>query len=241
MSLLDAAVKAAPFLLTPEQFETLRRLDACTLSNAIETFNVRLRNEGFADASVRCMFSQLAPMLGYAVTAKIRCSGPPPEGDAYIERTEWWNHVMSVPAPRVVVIEDIDKRPGRGALLGEVHANILIALSCVGAVTNGAVRDLPAVEATGFHFFARNPAISHSYAHIVSVGEPVEVGGLKVHPGDLIHGDCHGVQSIPKAIAADIPATASRLLEKERRLIALCRSGGFSLEKLRAAVNQPSA
>src|SRR5215471_18846758 len=117
--------------MTTEVFQAIQRLDSCTLCNAIETFAVRLRNEGVADATVRCMFPQLAPMLGYAVTAKIRCSGPPPEGHPYLERTEWWNHVVSVPTPRVVVIEDIDKKPGRGALLGEVHANILMALGCV--------------------------------------------------------------------------------------------------------------
>jgi len=33
--------------LTPEQFEALRRLDASTLANTIETFHERLRNEGF--------------------------------------------------------------------------------------------------------------------------------------------------------------------------------------------------
>jgi regulator of RNase E activity RraA len=224
--------------MTSEIFEAIRRLDTCTVSNAIETFNLRLRNEGFADATVRCMFAHLSPMLGYAVTAKIRCSGPPTEGHAYLDRTDWWNHVLSVPAPRVVVIEDIDKKPGRGALLGEVHANILLALGSIGAVTNGAVRDLPAVQASGFHFFAGNPAVSQSYVHIVSIGQEVQVGGLKINPGDLLHGDCHGVLSIPLEIAPKLPQVAARLQEKERRLIGLCRAADFSLEKLRQAVRE---
>jgi 4-hydroxy-4-methyl-2-oxoglutarate aldolase len=224
--------------LTPEQFEALRRLDTCTVSNAIETFAVRLRNEGFADSTVRCMFPRQASMVGNAVTAKIRCSGPPVEGHAYLERTDWWNAILSVPPPRVVVIEDIDKSPGRGALLGEVHANILAALDCVGAVTNGAVRDLPAVESMGFYFFARNAAVSHSYVHIVSVGVPVEIGGLKVETGDLIQGDCHGVLSIPRELAADIPAVVERIRDQERRIIGLCRSPNFSLDKLRRLVSQ---
>jgi 4-hydroxy-4-methyl-2-oxoglutarate aldolase len=224
--------------LTPAQFEALRRLDACTLANAIETFGQRLRNEGFADATVRCLFPRLIPMLGYAVTARIRCSGPPPVGHAYLDRTDWWTHVLSVPSPRVVVIEDEDVPPGSGALLGEVHVSVLMALGCVGAVTNGAVRDLPAVEATGFHFFARHAAISHSYAHIVGVGRPVAVGGLKVQPGDLIHGDCHGVQSVPLDMAAAVPAVAARTMDRERKLIGLCRAGDFTLEKLRQVVQE---
>src|ERR1051325_2387679 len=113
------------------QFEAIRRLDTCTVSNAIETFGVRLRNEGYADATVRCMFPHLSSMLGNAVTAKIRCSNPPTEGGhAYLERTDWWNHILSVPPPRVVVIQDTDTNPGNGAFLGEVHANILMAMDC---------------------------------------------------------------------------------------------------------------
>jgi len=222
--------------LTPEQLEAIRRRDTCSVANAIESFELRLRNEGFCDSTVRCLFPRFSPMLGYAVTVKIRCSSPPPEGPSYLERTDWWNHILTVPAPRVVVVQDVDHDPGRGAFLGEVHASILSALECVGAVTNGAVRDLAAVESTGFHFFAGSVSVSHSYAHIVEIGGPVEVGRLKVQPGDLLHGDGHGVLSIPKGIAAEIPAVAAKISEKERKLIALCRSSDFSLENLRRAV-----
>lgn len=225
-------------LLTPNQYEALKRLDTCTVSNAIETFEVRLRNEGFTDSTVRCMFPRSASMVGNAVTAKIRCSGPPVEGHAYLERTDWWNAILAVPQPRIIVIEDIDKSPGRGALLGEVHANILAALDCVGAVTNGAVRDLPAVDAMGFYFFAKNAAVSHSYVHIVSIGEPVVVGGLKVRTGDLLLGDCHGVLSVPRDLAPEIPAVVERIRERERKIIGLCRAPNFSLEKLRRLVSQ---
>jgi regulator of RNase E activity RraA len=220
------------------EFDALRKLDTCTVANAIETFGLRLRNEGFADATVRCLFPKLPPLLGYAVTAKIRCSGPPPEGHAYLERTDWWNHVVSQPAPRVVVIQDLDSKPGSGALLGEVHAAILMALQCVGAVTDGAVRDLPAVEAMGFHFFARNAAVSHSYVHIVEIGAPVEVGGLKIRPGDLLHGDCHGILRVPRQLAAVIPPEAARISERERKLIRLCQSRDFTLDKLARAVRE---
>src|SRR5215831_5417572 len=133
--------------LSNARLEALRQLDSCTVSNAIETFNLRLRNEGFADSSIRCIFPALPSMVGYAVTCRIRCSGPPPKGHSYLDRMDWWNHVQTVAEPRVVVIQDIDHNPGLGSFLGEVHISILKALKCVGAVTNGAVRDLAAVEA----------------------------------------------------------------------------------------------
>jgi 4-hydroxy-4-methyl-2-oxoglutarate aldolase len=224
--------------LTSEQFEALRRVDTCTVANAIDVFEVRLRNEGFADATIRCQFPRLTPMLGHAATVKIKCSSPPPDRRTYLDRTDWLNYILTIPAPRVVVIQDVDSRPGTGSLLGEVHAAVLTALGCVGAVTNGSVRDLPAVEAARFHFFAGSVAVSHAYAHIVEIGGDVMVGGLKIHEGDLIHGDRHGILTVPEEVAGKIPEAAARIMEQERRLIAVCRSPGFSLEKLRQAVNE---
>ncbi|MBI4454857.1 MAG: RraA family protein [Acidobacteria bacterium] len=224
--------------LTYEQLETLGRLDTCTVSNVIETFDVRLRSEGFADSGIRCMFPNLPPVVGYAATGKIRCSGPPPVGHTYFDRTDWWNYLITIPPPRIVVVEDVDSKVGQGAFVGEVHVNILLALGCVGLVTNGAVRDLGAVERLGFRFFAGHLAVSHSYVHMVEFGTPVEIGGLQVEPGDLLHGDRHGVLSVPQEIAPDIPSKAAEMLDDERRVIELCRSEKFSIEKLRETVER---
>lgn len=224
--------------LAPGQLEALGRLDACTLANSIETFHERLRNEGFMDNSIHCLFPRLPPMLGYAATIKLRGSAPPTANGNYPERTDWWDYVVSLPIPRVIVVEDLASRPGLGSFVGAVHMNILRALKCVGAVTNGSVRDIPAAESAGFHFFAGSVTVSHAYVHIVEIGQPVQVGGLKIESGDLLHGDLHGVQSIPLDIAEQVPAVASRIIAKEQELIALCRSPDFSLEKLRSAVAQ---
>jgi len=232
----DAFFELMKAILTPEQMESLRQLDACTLANTIETFHERLRNEGFADNSVRCLFPRLMPMLGHAATVKVRGSAPPTAESRYPDRTDWWDYVLSLPAPRVVVVQDVATKVGAGSLLGAVHVNILRALGCVGAVTNGAVRDLPAAEKLGFQLFAGNVSVSHAYVHIVEFGTPVEVGGLKVQSGDLLHGDLHGVQSVPFDIAGKIPAVAAEIIAQDQELIALCQSKDFSLKKLRAAI-----
>lgn len=233
-------------ILTLDQFEALRRLDTCTVANVIETFNVRLRNEGFARTNaVRSLLSPRVPMLGYAVPGRIRSatppissSLPPPRTLSFSHRTDWWDYILTIPAPRVVVLQDIDSSPGVGAFMGEVHAAICRALGCIGYVTNGAVRDLDAIEPTGFHLFAGYVSLSHSYVHIVDFGEPVEIGGMRVRPGSLVHGDRHGVQVVPKNIAGQIPAVAGRHKQEERRILEICRSPDFSLEKLREIVKQ---
>lgn len=224
--------------LTPQLLESLGRLDAGTLSNAIETFGKRLRNEGFADHSIHCFCPLLKPMIGYAATLRLRGSAPPTAGGKYPERTDWWEYILSLPAPRVAVIQDVATRPGLGSYIGAVHMNILLALQCVGVVTNGAVRDLPAAESAGFHYFAGCLSVSHAYVHIVDIGEPVEIGGLKVQSGDLLHGDCHGVQSIPLDSAAQIPAAAATLAAQEQAIIDVCRSPVFTLERLRNLITK---
>ncbi|HUK29819.1 MAG TPA: RraA family protein [Candidatus Acidoferrum sp.] len=222
--------------LTTTQLQSLAKLDSCTVANAIETFDVRLRNTGFADSTVRCIFDDDPPMVGYAATARVHTSDPPMEGSNYFDRTDWWAHIMTIPAPRIVVVEDTDPHPGLGSFIGELHSNILLALGCVGVVTNGAVRDLRAVRKTGFQMFARNISVSHAYAHIYDFGRPVEVGGMKVRPGDLLHGDLHGVQTVPLEIAGKIPDVAQEMARREQRLIGLCRSKDFSIENLREAL-----
>jgi regulator of RNase E activity RraA len=99
------------------------------------------------------------------------------------------------------------------------------------------VRDVPAVEKSGFQLFARHLAVSHAYAHIVEYNVPVEVAGLAIRPGDLLHADLHGVLCIPPEIAPAIPATAEKIREHELQVIALCQSPDFSLAKLRQAVS----
>ena len=227
--------------LSAQDLENLAALDACTVSNAIERLNVRLRNEGFIAGGVRCRFPDRPSMVGFAATARIRTSSPPMSRRCYYDRMDWWNYLASVPAPRVMVLEDMDHHPGVGAFVGEIHAAIGRALQCNGCVTNGAVRDLPAIKAMDFQLFSGSVAVSHAYAHIIEFGEPVELGGLKIQSRDLIHGDRHGVQIIPLEIAAMVPAEASEVLAEERVLIDFCNSPEFSLTELANRLNACAA
>lgn len=223
--------------ISPETLQALQALDTCTVANAIETFGVRLRNEGYADSSIRCLTGCDSPVVGHAVTARIRCSSPPVTGGAFVDRTDWWDHLLTIPGPRIVVIEDVDEKPGAGAFIGEVHAAILQALGCVAAITNGSVRDLPAITRSGFRLFANHVSVSHAYVHVVEFGGPVKIGGLEVKPGDLLHADAHGVLSVPSDIAAAIPQAATVIIERERRVLDLCKAGNVTVQRLRDAVH----
>ncbi len=219
--------------LSAHLLHRLLQFDTCTVSNAIERLAGRLRNEGsILGTTLHCMFPHLPPTLGYAVTGRMRSTSTPVKGRAYHENMHWWRYLASIPEPRVMVVQDTDPLPGAGALVGELHASIGLALNCKAYVTNGAVRDLPGVEKLGFQLFAGNVAVSHMYAHIAEFGETVDIGGVRIAPGDLIHGDQHGVHTIPLSIAAAIPEMAREILREEHELKQLCRSPKFSLQLL---------
>lgn len=223
-------------VLTPTLVDRYRRLNGASVANAIETFGLRLRNEGFADATLRCQCPELPAAIGYAVTARIRCSAPPPVGHSYHDRTDWWNFIVGVPAPRLIVVQDVDEHPGLGAFVGDVHAAILQALGCVAYATNGTVRDVEEVRRFGFPMLSSGVAVSHAFAHIVEIGAPVEVGGLAVATGDIVFADCAGLQSVPASIVDKVPDTVDRMQIQEEQVIAFCRSPQFSIDGLRALV-----
>ena len=215
--------------LTADELQALRQITSPTICNAIETFKVRSRSAGFMDSSIRCIFPELGTLTGYAVTAKIAAHTP---SEAAIAPAELWRLVEQSPKPAILVIEDIDDAP-IGSFWGEVNGSIYKGLGAAGTITNGGVRDLDEVRATGFHFFASCVLVSHAYIHLVEVGKTVSIGGLAVHPGDLLHADQHGVTSIPHEIARDIPKAADAVEARERRIIDYARSGDCTADGIR--------
>ena len=220
--------------LTMEQLDGLRKFSSPTISNAIEIFGVRPRNQGFLAAEIRCLFPALGRMVGYACTAAISADLPA-NGSRIIPRHEYWQASMSIPAPRVAVIQDLDNPAGLGSFWGEVNSNIHRALGFVGTITNGGARDLDEMEALGFFTFAGVVSVSHSYVHLVDFGAPVRVGGQVISPGDLLHGDRHGVVVIPMQVAEALAETAAEVESAEQELISYCKSPGFSLAGLKSA------
>ncbi len=223
--------------LSVDQLEGLRKFSTPTISNAIEMYDVRPRNEGFVGPEVRCLFPGQGRMVGYAFTAAISADLPA-KGCRVIQRSEYWQASAAVPAPRVAVIQDLDNPPGVGSFWGEVNSNIHKALGFIGTVTNGGARDLDEMEAAGFFAFAGEVSVSHSYVHLVDFGASVRIGGTVIAPGNLLHGDRHGVVVIPAEIAPTLSHTADEVEAAERELIRYCQSPGFTQEGLRNAYSR---
>jgi 4-hydroxy-4-methyl-2-oxoglutarate aldolase len=218
-------------ILDETQLDALRRYNTPTISNAIELFNLRARHTGFLPHTIRCLLPDLGPIVGYAVTSKTRASKPEPDEPSVDLLGDYWRYVAAQPGPLVAVGEDLDDPPGLGAQFGEVTATIHQKLGCVGHITSGCPRDLDEVRALGFQLFGLNPCVSHAYVRLVEFGTPVRLGGVEIHSGDLIHADKHGVCLIPAEAAPRLAFACAEVERRERPLLEICRSPGFSLER----------
>ena len=217
-------------ILQEHELEALRRISSPTVANAIETFDVRPRGEGFTAGGVYCCFPERGVLLGYACTAMI-LTGQPAAPTRLVSRTKYWEYVKSAPFPKLSVIQDLSSPP-LGAYWGEVNSNIHLALGSKGVITNGTVRDIEEVRNTEFCMFSSGLSVSHGYAHLEDFNRPVTVFGMTVKPGDLVHADQHGVVVIPLEIARHIPKAAKDIETAELEIIRLCKSIDFSIAEL---------
>jgi regulator of RNase E activity RraA len=217
-----------------ELLEDLRGFTTPTIANAIETFRCRPRTEGYTDDTIRCVVPGLGVGVAYAVTARLRSSDRGPR----LPGAELYRLVGSVPGPRIVVVEELD-RPAVGAWWGEVHGNVFQNLGCVGVLTNGAVRDLTELQELGFHALAGSVSVSHAYAHLVEVGAPVTVGGLTVATGDVLHFDQHGACSIPEDLVGSVADAARAVEASEQAAIRQLQGGPMDPDAIAALFRRP--
>lgn len=151
--------------------------------------------DGFNLEPVRDFMPQMGVMVGYAVTLHVQ------PGEKRHKKPEAWSawrkHLASLPAPKIVVVQDLDKPTVYGSFWGEVTANIHRQLGCVGTITDGAIRDVAEMTNAGFHALARTLCVGHAHSCPVEWGIDVSVFGRKVRQGQLIHADQHGFLVVP--------------------------------------------
>jgi len=188
----------------------LKRWNTPTIYNGWE--QITKRNpcaDAFNLEEIRDFMPQMGPMVGYAVTVVCQPSEPRHQKESPGAPADYRRYVASVPGPKIVVVQDLDKPRVVGSFWGEVSANTHRALGCVGTITDGAVRDLDEMNNAGFKALARRLCVGHAYNWPVRWGCPVEVFGQRIAPGQLIHADKHGFLVVTEE-------EAPRLLEAAR-------------------------
>ncbi len=197
-------------MLTHAEMLELKRWNTPTIYNGWEQIT---RHEAGADGfnleETRDFMPQMGPMVGCAITVQFEPSNPAHPKNNPNAWSEYRKYVASMPGPKIVVVQDLDKPRVIGAFWGEVNSNIHRALGCVGTITDGAIRDVDEMTNAGFKAIARRFCVGHAYSCPVRWNCEVEVFGRKVRPGQLIHADKHGFLVIPDEDQA-------RLLEAAR-------------------------
>jgi 4-hydroxy-4-methyl-2-oxoglutarate aldolase len=225
----DFSVPAAH--LTPEIVAWLSQVDSPTVANAIETFKVRDRTDGFIGGYVHAMFDS-GVMLGQALTVTIG-NGP---GKIRGREGYWamWEALEQMPKPAVIVMQDVSGEPERYACAGEVMATLAKRLGAVGMVTDGGFRDLKEVEALGMHYFASMPVVSHANFEILDVGIDITVDGQVVRTGDIVHGDVNGIVIIPHEVLDGLEASIGVIRDREAKVMNFIKGDNFNLADMKA-------
>jgi regulator of RNase E activity RraA len=223
-----------PKTISAADLELLRRYDTPTICNVVELFDLYPRTAGYMDARIQACYPRLPPMVGYASTATFRSASPPRTGNVYAGLAEQVASFAELAGPAVVVFQDLDN-PVASATFGEVMCTTYKAFGAVGLITSGAGRDLDQVEALQFPCFTSGTICAHGYCHIPSLNVPVHVGGVAVHPGDLLHGDRNGVTTIPVAIASEVAHACADYMAAEAVVLDYLKSGRPDPKRYNAA------
>jgi len=215
-----------------DEIAALAAIDSPTLSNAIERCQVRPCTHGYAGHQLRCAFPELGSTVGYAVTCTADSCTEDRVADDGLMRL--WEALERAPKPAVLVMKDVGPDPARGCHMGEVMATTARALGAIGCVCDSGLRDVMEVRALGgFQYFSPGFVVSHGRATIVDIGVPVEIFGLAIRPGDLLHGDVNGLLTVPDVPTRDLLAHVRSVRDRERELMDFIRQPGFTVEKLR--------
>ncbi len=220
----------------------LKRWNTPTIYNGWEQITKHDRCSNFNLEETRDYMPQMGPMVGYAITVKIQPSNPKHAQN----KTAWddyRSYVASIPGPKIVVVQDLDKPACIGSFWGEVNSNIHKALGCIGTIVDGAIRDVDEMTNAGFKALARRMCVGHAYSTPAEWGCEVEVFGCKVQPGQLIHADKHGFLAIPDEDSSKL-LVASKFMddnECDYTISAARLSSGKSYDEIMAEISLASA
>ena len=215
----------------------LQSVDTPTVCNAIE---VAQGKRGFNDFTRGTMLASdtKGVIVGYAVTAQIAAIDPPTEAVSVIRerRMSYYKAMSENVKPSIAVVEDLDYPNCIGAFWGEVNTTIHKGFGMSGALTNGVMRDLGDM-AEGFPVVAGSIGPSHGFVHVRSVNQPINIFGMNIKSGDLVHADRHGAVVVPSDVIDDLEASILKMQQTERLVLDPARKKGFDFDAFETAWN----
>nr|WP_147127066.1 RraA family protein [Shimia ponticola] len=219
--------------LPKDLLDLLRSVDTPTVCNAIEVAQGKRGFNRFTRGTMVHTEPGAPATVGFARTAKISGLAPPTEPQDVIRarRMDYFRAMAGGDGPTVAVIEDVDFPNCIAGWWGEVHVAVHKGLGLNGAVTNGVVRDLDVID-DGFPVLAGSIGPSHGYVHVVEIGMPVNIMGMRLAENELIHADRHGAIVIPSEVVSTLKTAIETVVASEAIVLAPARAPNFDIKKL---------
>ncbi len=190
--------------------QELREFDTALLANTIGYIDPTPAEEYYMAGTIQSVTPSLGPTVGVAVTCEIDTSSP----GGVANMGNFWQQVDRINAmeePVVWVVKTTGSRPDHECVLGDGMAKGLYAAGCIGAVADGGLRDVAGLLSIPFAAYCTGITIHHCALRLGTMDRPIEVGGIQVSPGDVIHADPEGVIRIPPSCLDALPDAAVRM------------------------------
>ena len=225
-----------------DPFAELRKVDTPTITNVVATYPTNpiclgLYNpwseNWYTDTSVRCMYPELGPVAGYAVTCVYSVPDPNYNRLTFMDVID---ALDASPKPTILVLQQ--KFPpelaAKAGLAGEIMITSMQAVGCVGLISNGPSRDIDAIRALKFQYMLSGASAGHGAMAVQAVNIPVTVAGMDVHPGEIVHMDENGACKFPADKIEAVLTNAQALLKDEATRLKALRQAKTAAE-VRAA------
>jgi len=183
-------------LTDKEILEALKEFDTPSITNVVATYPgnplcLGLYNpwteNWYTDQSIRCMYPELGPVAGYAVTCVY---GLPDPNYSRLSFMDVIDALDASPKPTILVFQQ--KFPpqlaGKVGLAGGNMTSAMKAVGCIGAISNGPSRDIDEIRPMGFQYLLSGIAPGHGAMAVHAVNVPVSVAGMDVSPGEIENG-----------------------------------------------------
>jgi regulator of RNase E activity RraA len=208
----------------------LRTIDTPTITNAVATYPGHQLCLGlyepwtdrwYTDSSIRCIFPELGPRVGHAVTCVYGL--PDPDQPDQFTFLDVIDALDAMPKPTVLVIEQRwpPELRTKAGLAGEIMTTQMQQVGCVGLITDGPSRDVDAIRRLGFQLLLNGVSAGHGPMAVHAVNVDVSVGGMDV--------------KVPADRLADVLSNAKRMLEHEAGQLTRLRTATTAAEVRAAA------